>query len=312
MEERVNAYIQEVKAPRAVYEKIAVYLSNACIADNAEYALMKLFERNNRTAWNNIGKEFENDPVTGLQLAVAWLIEKSMRTNTGVIKISLENIVLLNQNSYTVTFSINDTSVSSTWILEYGIWRISTFGTDVVGDKSIVERTQQERNTRNNLVGDFDVMLQAGLAIMPDMRKQNLGLNVSAKFFLNNYITIGGDVTTNFDYTQIHMTAGLAFPIRLGPVALIPFADAGVGIILVKPIPYPSESVLPDPPSWVSDGGLGWGVKVGLVFTTQWVKGLYLYANYQYSDGSTIFIMGDNMKRNFNNNIITVGLGYGF
>jgi serine protease Do len=315
LEERVNEFMKEIRVPRAVYEKIAVYLSNACVADNAEYALMELGQRGNRSVWNNFVNEFEYDPVSGLQLAVAWLIENSMREGSVSINISLENITAVNENQYTVNFNINDESVSSTWIREYGIWRISTFGTDVIGDKGIVERKEAERKAESELVTDYDVMLQIGLAIMPDMANKDIGLNASGKVFFYDFLNVGGDLTTNFDYTQIHVTGGLAFPIRLSSVAIIPFADAGLGVILVKPIPSVSNDPYDDfdPPSFVNDLGFGWGLKAGLVFTTKYVKGLYAYANYQYSSGNVSFSLDlDAEDRTFKNSIISVGIGYGF
>ncbi len=305
LEERVNTFITEVRAPRAVYEDIAKYLSNACIADNAELALLELGDKGNRTVWNNIVDEFGYDPVSGMQLAVAWLIENSMRTGSGIINARLGTISQISEDEYTVTLNIGDDSVSSTWVLEYGIWRIDTFGSIVVGDKSIAQEKEKQRAQNRDLVTDYTLMLQGGLTIMPDM-ENNIGFNAGIRVGMGKIPIVGTDFAGNGDYNQIHAVIGLRYPIRLGAVAITPFAEGSAGIAFAKlekdEDDFEDFGLLPD---W----GFGWGLKAGLMFTAKFVKGLYLYGNYHYvSTGIGHF----DDKQTFTHNFITIGIGYGF
>jgi serine protease Do len=308
LEERVHQFIAEAKAPRAIYSDIAAYLSNACIADNAEYALLELEEKSNMTVRSNIIDEFSFDPVSGMQLAVAWLIENSMRTGSGAIKINLESIVPINEHEYTVNFAINDGSASSTWIIEYGIWRISTFGEAVVGDKTIadekVEEKERVRTEDAALITDYGLMIQGGLTLMPDM-EHTLGFNAGLRSSFAEFAMAGFDFTGNGDYKQFHAALGFKFPIRLGAVAIIPLAEASVGLSFAK---VQSDDPWEDDHS-DSDMGFGWGLKAGLMFTTKYVKGLYAFGNYQYNSVK-IGAFDDEVR--LKNSFITFGIGYGF
>ncbi len=313
LEERVADFIKEVKEPRAVYEKIANYLSNSCIADNAELALLELENRGNRTVWNNIVREFSYDPVSGMQLAVAWLIENSMRTSSGVIRISLESIVPVNESKYTVTYNINDKSVSSTWELEYGIWRISTHGDTVIGDKSIVQEREKKITNNRNLFTDYSMILQAGAAIMPDfalplgLKSGDIGFNAGIKVIMADIFTFGSDFTLNGDLVLIQPAVGIMYPIRLGSVAIMPLAEANVNIGFLG---YRLDHDNP----FFAEIGLGWGAKAGFVFTTKFVRGLYLYGNYHYN---TVTATADSdwtagKEYTMNSHSINVGIGLGF
>lgn len=310
LELRINDFMRDARASGSVYEKIAAYLSNACIADNAEYALSELTSGRFRVAWKNIGDEFENDPVSGMKLAVAWLIEYSMRKGGGSISLDRESITAINDSTYTVTFKVNDESVSSTWVLEYGIWRISTFGMDVTGDKTLVEKRAAEKKAESDLFTDYVFTTQAGVVIMPDMKKygyNEIGYNAGFRVYLLDWINVGSDLTGNGNYNQIHAVLGVSYPIRLGAVAITPFADFSAGLVLAQ-VKH-DNSVFNN--SLVPDGGFGWGIKGGLMFTTKFVKGLYLHASYQYSGASLDFTLNEN-KLVLNNSFITIGLGFGF
>ncbi len=306
LEERVNTFITEVRVPRAVYGDIAKYLSNACIADNAELALLELGDKGNMTVWNNIVDEFGYDPVFGMQLAVAWLIENSMRTGSGVINARLGTISPIDEDEYTVTLNIGDESISSTWVLEYGVWRIKTFGAVVVGDKAVaaekVEERKREIAQNRDLVTDYGFMLQAGLAIMPD-QENTMGFNAGLRTSWGELAIAGFDFTGNGDYTQIHTVIGLKYAIRLGSVAIMPFVEGSLGAAFAKLEDEFGETDL------IPDMGFGWGLKAGLMFTTKFVKGLYLYGNYQYSSADIGF---SDEEQTFSNNIIAIGIGYGF
>jgi opacity protein-like surface antigen len=228
-----------------------------------------------------------------------------MRTGAGAIKISLESTTALNESTYTVNFLINDESVSSTWILEYGIWRISTFGTDVVGDKTIVEKQETKRAEDRDLYTDYELMIQAGVSFLLNMEK-TIGFNAGFRFGFGDYFLVGGDFTLNGEYKQIQAALGAKYAIRLGSVAIIPLAEAGVNLgILGNPMDFEESSGF----------GLGWGIKAGFMFTTKFVQGLYLFGNYQYN-AVTITddqpIWDPEIEYKINTHSITIGIGFGF
>jgi hypothetical protein len=233
----------------------------------------------------DIDQTFSNDPVEGMNVAVAWLIENSMRTRSGTRKVSLDSIESNDKGGFQVTFSVNDKPVKSEWVKEYGVYRLDTYGDIVTGDKALLVAKEQERKLRT----DFGFMIGAGYAYIFDT-----GSAFNAFFKSGRYFSYG----VNFyygqkSYLQIDAMLGFNFPIRLGGVALIPFADLGGGIIKVDT---------------ADDFGFGWDLKFdlsvqgGLMFTMAAVPGLFAQAYYHH-----------NIIQNIDNNsLIGISIGYGF
>jgi hypothetical protein len=205
--------------------------------------------------------------------------------------------------------------------LEYGIWRISTFGINVTGDKSLVAKKEEERAVqRRNQDAFLSFMLQGGVTILPDM-DQSIGYNATFKLVLFRYATLGASFFGNgLDYNQLLTSIGGIVPVRLGSVTLMPFAEVGFGTTLGKSKSGPKKAEDDD---WGYDAvafdneidfGIGVGVQAGLVITADAVKGLYLYGNYQYNS----MLMYNNNPNidvkdyTLNNNIISIGIGYSF
>jgi hypothetical protein len=206
---------------KAVYPHIAKYLSTACSAENAEYAVSELTGKAPRTIQQNFYNEFENDPVSAIAYAVAWTIENSMRKG-GTIKTSLKDVTGAGEN-YTVTFTINGNDVSTNWIREYGIWRIRNFGEIAAGDKSLVKEREKKQQNNEKLRTDSNFMVEAGYA--------NL-IGKSSAFYaaVVAYEYIGGRIYfAGSDFYEIDFFLQLRIPVKLKSIAFIPYVNAGMG-----------------------------------------------------------------------------------
>ncbi|MDR2052735.1 MAG: hypothetical protein LBP80_04900, partial [Treponema sp.] len=173
-------------------------------------------------------------------------------------------------------------------VKEYGVYRLDTYGDIVTGDKTLLAAKEQERKLRSS----FSFMIGAGYAYIFDT-----GHAFNAFFKSGRYFSYG----INFyygqkSYLQIDGMLGFNYPIRLGNVALIPFADLGVGFIKV------------DIDKSADDFGFDWELKFdfsvqgGLMFTMAAVPGLFAQAYYHYN---IIQDIG-------NNSLIGISIGYGF
>lgn len=307
LEKRVNAFIDTMKKPEAAYPHMTKYLSNPCVADNADLAFDELNENAHPIIWAVITNHFEYSPVEGMQYAVAWLIENSMRSTSvlGNIKIAVKEITQVSNTEYNVVFTINEKDVSTSWINEYTIWRIKSFGDAVTGDKTIVEQREKERQEKlegtEKLKSDFSSMFQIGATYMTDMGDKsmafNAGVQIHGKVFLFGFDYIG-----NSAWKQFQVGLGLMYPIRIGSdVAIMPLGQF-CGNLAFPGVDFDDDAT-----------AYGWGIKAGFVVTTSLVKGLYLHATYQYN-GETMSDMSgySDDKIKFSYSFLTLGIGYAF
>jgi serine protease Do len=285
---KTDDFIKGLRSDKAVYGHIAQYLTGACTASNAEYAILELLEKAPRMVIEDVAKTFTNDPVEGMNVAVAWLIENSMRTKSGALKINLASIETNDKGGFLVTFNVNDKPVKSEWVKEYGVYRLDTYGDIATGDKTLVAQKEKDLKFKT----DFSFIIGAGYAYIFDT-----GSAFNAFFKSGNYVTFG----VNFyygqkSYLQAEAMLGFNYPIRLGSVALIPFADLGLGFVKV------------DKPKSDDDFGFDWELKLdlsvqgGLMFTMSAVPGLFFQTYYHYN-----FIQDID-----NNSLIGISIGYGF
>jgi serine protease Do len=285
---KTDDFIKGLRSNKAVYGHIAQYLTGACTASNAEYAILELLEKAPRTVIEDVAKTFANDPVEGMNVAVAWLIENSMRTKSGALKISLDSIDPNDKGGFQVTFNVNDKPVTSEWVKEYGVYRLDTYGDIVTGDKTLVAQKEQELKFKT----DFSFMIGVGYAYVFDT-----GSAFNAFFKSGNYVTYG----INFyygekSYLQADGILGFNYPIRLGSVALLPFVDLGVGFIKVEKVKSDDDF------GFDFDLKFDFSVQGGLMFTMAAVPGLFAQAYYHYN-----FIQEID-----NNSLIGISVGYGF
>ena len=305
---KVDDFIKGLMANKAVYGHIAGFLSNACTATNAEYAFSELMDKAPRTVQEDIISTFAYDPVSGMNAAVAWLIENSMRSKSGAIKISLDSINSNAKGNFDVIFNVNDAQIKSEWIKEYGIYRMDTYGEKVAGNKTLLEEKKQKKQTSAALRTDYSWSVNAGYAYVFDY-----GSALYAGIRFMSPFTYGVDLFYDFgskEYFQIGMNLGYNFEIRLDSIGIMPFGDLGLAYASSKG----SKAKVPSTNSWDSDSDIGFNfampltLKAGLKFTTAKAPGLFGQAFYQYN----VIFMKDKNESIKNHGIAGISIGYGF
>jgi serine protease Do len=297
LDARLSGFIEGLAVPRSVYDHIAKYLSNACTAENAEYALTEMLRNANRTVQDNIIRAFIYSPVEGMAYSVAWTIENALRTRTGRIVITVDSVVPAGENSYTVTFRVNEGTISSVWVNDYGIWRINSFGDFAAGNKTLVEQRNQTDKNAQRLRTDYDFHLSGGFAYLLEA-----GPAFGADFTYHSGVMAYGFkvYSTGKKFFQAGITTGIYIPVRIQKVALIPYGNLGMGLAVKDHVPDNSGY---DPQT--KDVGLAFSLEGGLLFTTSAVPGLFLQAAYQHN-----FYAGD--VRGIKPGMLFFGIGYGF
>jgi serine protease Do len=307
LEARLNAFVRSLAKPQAVYDVIADYLSNACAAGNAEFAIMETFSRAPRTVQERIYNV--SDPIAAIQYCVAWLIEDSFRGKTsGALRATLGEIAGNTDGSYTVALQFSgDRVVSTTWVAEYGIWKLDKAGDLVSGDRTVLDKRIRDRQVEQNLRTDYDWSVSAAYAYLGlgggDPRGSALDISASMAV---SFITYGLHVAfQGGDYGIMEGTMGFTGAIRLGTIALMPYGAAGAGI------------------AWheAAKNGYGYGdsgpamtmglsLQGGLMLTSSYVPGLFLKTAYQFNlyDG---LLDGGGSPKDATHSLI-IGAGYLF
>jgi serine protease Do len=276
LDDRLSKFIEGLGANRAVYPHIAAFLSSACLGENAEYAMSELFEKGNRTIQRDFIEKCEDSVVGAMGYAVAWTIENSIRSQ-GAIKAAVKEVSGAGEE-YAVVFTINNKDYNSTWIREYGIWRIRTFGEVASGDKTLVAKKEKEKKDSENLRTDSAFNVEAGYAYLFE---KGSAVYVSANYMrfvgIRAYIT-GPDFWTMGFFGQFQGT------IKAGSVAFMPYVNLGAE--------YLHDAVWDEinKNNFVKGFPLAFAVQGGLKFTTAKVPGLYAGAGFQFN----LFTMNDN------------------
>lgn len=267
---RVDEFIKGLGANKYVYDHIAEYLSNGCTATNAEYAIYELLEKAPRAVIQDIDRIFSTNPVDGMNAAVAWYIENSMRPRTGDIKISLDSIDTNDLGNFVVSFNVNGSIVKSEWVKEYGVYRLNTYGDIATGEKSRMESRLRTIEQNQALKTNYILFLTAGYSNVFDYGSAlNLSLNLGIRPF--TYGLELHSVLGDTKYSNIATDVGIMIPIRLKIIAITPFGGIGTGAIFTR------ETV----------DSLGFTINLslrgGLMFTTSAVPGLFLRAYYTHN-----------------------------
>ena len=299
---KADAFVKGLNSNRTVYDHISGFISNNCTATNAEYAVSELLDRATRTVLLEIDEIFSHDPVEGLNAAVAWLIEDSMRSKSGSLKVSLDSIEPNDKGGFNVNLNVNDVVVTSEWIKEYGVYRMETYGNMVTGDKTVLEQKRQKRIRDKNLRTEPSFSISAGYAYI-----LTYGSGIHAALRIGSPFTFGADMFFGLGgtgYIEVTANAGYAHPIRLGSFGLMPFGEVGAGIIR-------TNDSKRDTGEWGRTGfgfAIGLTVKGGLMFTTSKVPGLFGRAFYQHS----FPLMKDQNESIKHHGTIGISVGYGF
>jgi serine protease Do len=298
---KVDEFVKGLQVNKAVYEHISKFLSNNCTAANAEYAISELLDKASRSVLENIDRTFTNDPVAGMNAAVAWNIENSMRSKSGAMKISLDSINLNDKGGFDVVFNVNDKIAKSVWIKEYGVYRMDTYGELAAGGKNLLQEKEKKKAQDKALRTDFNTAVSAGYTNVFDY-----GSAIHAAVRFGNPFTVGFDLFSGIggqEYFKFGMAAGGNIPIRLDKFALIPFFEGGMT--------YTSSA---ESKKEYRDSDIGFGfamcipLKGGVMFTFAKVPGLFGRLFYEYN----VVLFNDKNKSFKNHDIIGVSIGYGF
>ena len=307
---KVDGFIKGLKANKAVYGHISSFLSNGCTASNAEYAISELLDKAPRNVLEDIDRTFSNNPVKGMNAAVAWLIENSMRSKTGSMRVSLDSINSNDSGGFNVVFNVNDTLVQSEWIREYGVYRMNIYSDLATGDKSLLEEKKKKKEQDKNLVTDYDFAIMAGYAYVLDYSSA-----IFASLRFASPVTYGIDLFYGFggtEYLQIGLNIGYAHPIRMKAFAITPFGELGMGYLRSKESKE-DKKIANSWGGWSDDDTSGFGfsigltLKAGVIFTSAKVPRLFGRLFYEHN----FPIIKDKNEALKHHGVIGVGVGYG-
>jgi serine protease Do len=302
LDARVASFIAGLDSDRPAYGHIARYISNSCTAENAEYALTEAFRSAPRRIAEDISDSFNYSPVEGMNYAVAWTIENSLRSPQGKIDIAVDTITVTgsDRDRYTINFRVNGGIISSMWIREYGIWRIGSFGDFAAGNKAFAEKAELLRKEEDKLRTNYFFTAAAGFTHILD-RGHGFTADLKLRFGPTGYgIRI---YTTGTSFFQGELTSGLYFPIRLKYIALTPYGDFGIGFMHKT---YRNDSYLDDGPK---SGDFGVSFHGGLQFTSSLLPGVFIQGGYQYNLYLANFADDSTRK---DPHVFSVSVGYGF
>jgi serine protease Do len=293
-DKRIESFLAGLGKNKAVYGHIVKYLSNECIAMNAEYALSNMMEKAPKTVQEEIIGVFVYDPVSGMGEAVAWTIENSLRAKSGVIRASLSDLNRQSDGSYKAAFTIQDRIVESTWVKEYNIWRIRTFGDAALDDRAQIEAKTKKITQNAGLRTDIGFAVNGGFEYLFDQ---------GPAFFASLWYQFIGPVFwdmqfhfASIDYIQLESGLGFHVPVKLNSFAISPFALAVIGF---RKIASPDT----DFPL-----AFGWSVGGGIQVLIAAAPGLLFQAAYQYNSYAPV----DKGVLEEGRHGVTIGIGYAF
>ncbi|MDR2471661.1 MAG: serine protease [Treponema sp.] len=270
LDERLAAFVEGLGANKAAYPHIAEYLSSVCVGENAEYAIMELFEKAGRTVQQDIINRLENSVVGAMGYAVGWTIESSVRSQ-GAIKAALKDVSGAGEE-YTVVFTINNKDYSSRWIREYGNWRIRTFGSVAAGDKQLLSRKERRREASERLRTDSAATFEAGYAYLFDKAPAALYVSADYQGMLGAKLYFAGS-----DLWALGGYMGRRWSIPAGNLGFSPYIRAGVDFL------HDQEYEDFKGRYGVNGFSLAFMLQGGLRFTTSYVPGLSVGAAFQYN-----------------------------
>ncbi|MFP3042623.1 serine protease [Treponema primitia] len=311
LEEKVREFVEGLSANKAVYPHIARYLSNECVASNAEFAISEVEDSANYGIQNTI---FNQSVFTAIDYSVGWLIESEFRkiNNTGAMHPSVGTITGNADGTWTVPIVFpNNREVNTIWVSEYGMWRLKSSGS-VTGNSAAMDKKIKERKTEKNLRTDYTFALSAGYAYLGlgESDPRGSALDVSMEF---------GDVFTygvhlffqGSDFGIAEGKFGYTGAIRINKVALMPFGNVGFGLSWHEKDYEYSYSGLKEEKFGISDISTGLSFQGGIKVTTSYVPGLFLKTAYQFN-----YYRGDFFGRNVPLKDVThsviIGVGYLF
>jgi hypothetical protein len=259
-----------------------------------------------------------SDMLDAMQYCVAWLIEDSFRgKTTGALRATLGDITKNIDGSYSVQLKFSgDRVIDTTWVSEFGIWKLDKAGDLVSGDKTLVEKKEAAKKAARakSAYDDFTMISVSYVDIFDHFVETATVYNGSYSstealvtrimpafdatlfFASNRYMLYPLSFTITENFWQVDLGAGFQVPIDIAKVVtLAPFATGGLSFrsSIVEDIPFE----------------FGLAVKAGLMVRTTWVPGLYAIAAYQYNPG-----FGGLIDKNLavDSQMLKIGVGYAF
>jgi len=311
----LEKFVKGLGENKAVYPHIAEYLSNACIGENAEYALEELFKRAPASARRAFIEKSREDLIGAMDIAVAWTIEDSIRTGSGALKAEVKEVTGEGEE-YTVTFTINNKDAKSVWVREYGNWRIKSFGSVARGDKELLSKRQKEKETSDKLHTNNTFYFELGYANLFDKK------NDANSFYLSTDLLFFGFnlYYVNSEFFSISGLFSINYPIPAGNFAFIPYGRFGIAYI--KDTDY-GKFMTPGSSSGKANSDIiqiefnssifSPVIQGGLKITTSYLPGLYGNIGFQYNPPFHIFIFGydKDYKKPFKSSLV-LSVGYTF
>ena len=279
-----------------MYPHIAEYLSSLCVGENAEYAMMEMFEKGTSTARQAFVEKFEESVVEAMGYAVAWTIENSIR-GQGAISASLKEVTGAGEE-YTVVFTINKKEHSSKWVWEYGNWRIRSFGEVAAGDESLLTKKQAKKESDEKLRTEkYSFHVEGGYASL-------FSFAPAAMYAAVDFFGFGAKMYfAGPDFWTLGAFAGFRGDFKAGNIGFMPFARLGFDYQNDKKYKKFDDEEM----------GMGFPIVImvqgGLKVTTTYVPGLFVGAGFQYN----LFGMHDkDYKGDLMKMALTFFVGYAF
>ena len=306
LDEKLKIFTEGLDTNKAVYTHISDFLSTVCIGENVEYA----YEEMSRKASSSVKRTFleraREDLIAAMGIAVAWTIENEIKSGSS-IKTSVKEVTGGGEE-YAVVFTINNKDFNSVWIREYGNWRIKTFGTIASGDKSLVEKREKQKESREKLKLDSSFMIGIGYAYLFEAAPAAISAVLETKVFgVNFYLA-------NENLWSLGLSGGYHFGIPLGDVGLMPYFKVGMAYVYRG-----SEYFKSSNNDFDSDMGMGLGFRniglmpitfnIGLKVLTSAVPGLFLDAGFQLN--VILLDLDSELKKDFKTGLY-IRAGYAF
>jgi serine protease Do len=271
LDTRLENFLEGLNVNKAVYPHIAEYLSPNCVGENAEYAIQEMYEKGGASARQSFTRKMEEDGVVeAIGYAVAWTIENSIR-GQGAIKAAIKEVTGEGEE-YTVVFTINNKDHSSTWVWEYGNWRIRVFGTVAAGDKELLAKKERQKKNNEKLRTDsWDFHVQAGYAYLFSKAPAALYASIDISFIGLQFFFAGPE------FISIGGFFGWRGDFQAGSVGFMPFIRGGFEWQFDR-----------DYKDWntATDHGfapIAINAQAGLKVTTSYVPGLFIGVGFQYN-----------------------------
>lgn len=318
LETRTESFMEGLRGKKSVYHHIAKFLSNACTAENFEYAESILFSKASQDVKEDVVQEFSNSPVSGMSYAVAWLIENNLQNKSGYIVIKRDSITAVDEKTYTVDFNVNNKTVTSQWINEYGIWRVKSFGDFADASNKATGSNKGIGKSGSTQRGDSD----SSLTIYPDLqitadflmlldRGYGFGLDLTLR---DGYSGFGVRGFFAKDFFQGDLLVGLYFPIPAGKVGFTPYINIASGLQFINNVDKDGLDFF-DPDrekTFIEKIQPFWSLsaQAGLQFNI--AAGLYIRAAYQFNFTLDLFDYRNKYKLPKDMHVVLFGLGYSF